>query len=66
MMRIFERLRTSFGLAPIQLQNDLKDDREETVAVAAVPSDPPETEAMCCGHCSGNAAEHISELPNAR
>jgi hypothetical protein len=64
-MRIFERIRTSFGLAPIQLQNDSKAAREETVAVAAVRSDPPATEAMCCGHCSGNAEGHTLELPSA-
>ena len=66
MMRIFERLRASFGLAPIQLQIDSKAAREKTVAVAAVPSPPPVVEAMCCGHCSGNAEGHISELPGAR
>jgi hypothetical protein len=65
-MRIFERLRTSLGLAPIQLQNDSDEAREGTVAVAAVPSNPPATEAMCCGHCSGNAEGHISEPPDAR
>jgi len=64
-MRIFERIRTSFGLAPIQLQNDSKDDREQTVAVA-VRSDPLAAETTCCGHCSGNAKGHISELPGAR
>ena len=65
-MRIFERIRTSFGLASIQPQNDPKEVREATVAVAAVRSDAPATEAMCCGHCSGNAEGHILELPGAR
>ncbi|MGE9008552.1 hypothetical protein ACO2JO_08215 [Leptospira interrogans] len=60
-MRIFERLRTSFGLAPTQLQTNSKETREETVAVAASATEP-----MCCGHCSGNAEGHISELPSAR
>ena len=64
-MRIFERLRTSFGLAPTQLQTNSKETREETVAVAAVPYFSA-TEPMCCGHCSGNAEGHISELPSAR
>ncbi len=65
-MRIFERIRTSFGLVPIQLQNDPKETREAAIAVAAVRSDPAATEAMCCGHCSGNAEGHILELPSAR
>jgi hypothetical protein len=64
-MRIFERIRTSFGLAPIRLQNDSKAAREEAVAVTAVRSNPPATEAMCCGHCSGNAEGHTLELPSA-
>jgi hypothetical protein len=65
-MRLFERLRTSLGLAPIQLQNVSDEVRERTIVVATVPSDPAATEAMCCGHCSGNAEGHISELPIAR
>jgi hypothetical protein len=65
-MRIFERIRTSFGLTPIQPQNDSKEVREATVAVAAVRSDPPAIEAMCCGHCSGNAEGHVLELPSAQ
>jgi hypothetical protein len=65
-MRLFERLRTSLGLAPIQLQNVSDEVRERTFAVATVRSDPPATEAMCCGHCSGNAEGHSSELSNAR
>jgi hypothetical protein len=65
-MRIFQRLRTSLGLAPIQLQNVSDEVREQTLAVAIVPSGPTATEGMCCGHCSGNAEGHISELPSAR
>lgn len=67
-MRIFERLRTIFGLGPIQLQNDSKATYENTGTAAAAPSSPspPGAEAMCCGHCSGNAEGHISELPSAR
>jgi hypothetical protein len=66
MMRIFERLRTSLGLAPIQLPNVLNEIRERTFAVATVASDSPATEVMCCGHCSGNAEGHSSERSNAQ
>jgi hypothetical protein len=59
-MRIFERIRTSFGTAPIQPQNDPKETGDGSIAVATVP--PAETEAMCCGHCSGNAKGHNSKL----
>ena len=62
-MRTFEWLRTSFGLPPIRLQNDTKETCDGTVAVTAVR--PPAADAMCCGHCSGNAEGHISELPRA-
>ena len=65
-MRLFERLRTSLGLAPIQLQNVSDEVRERTFVLATDPSDPPATEAMCCGHCSGNAEGHSSELPATR
>ena len=61
-MRLFERLRTSLGLAPIHVSDEV---RERTLVVATVPSDPAAT-GMCCGHCSGNAEGHISEPPNAR
>lgn len=64
-MRIFERLRISLGLALIQIPHVSDEVRERTFAVATVPSDPPAAEVMCCGHCSGNAAGHSSELPNA-
>jgi hypothetical protein len=65
-MRIFQRLRESFGPAPIQPQHVSDEVRERTFVVATVPSGPPATEAMCCGHCSGNAGGHNSELPAAR
>ena len=65
-MRLFERLRTSLGLAPIRLQNVSDEVRERTFVVATAPSDPPANETMCCGHCSGNAEGHRSELPAAR
>jgi hypothetical protein len=66
MMRIFKRLRASLGLAPIQLPNVSDEVRERTIAVATVASEPPATEVMCCGHCSGNAEGHRSELSDAR
>jgi hypothetical protein len=65
-MRLFKRLRTSLGLAPIQLQNVSDEVRERTLAAATVPSDPPASQAICCGHCAGNTEGHGSELPNAR
>ncbi len=65
-MRIFQRLRASFGPAPIQPQNVSDEVRERTVVVATVPSDLRPIESMCCGHCSGNAEGHSSQLPAAR
>ena len=65
-MRIFQRLRESFAPAPIQPQHVSDEVRERMFVAATVPSDLPATEAMCCGHCSGNAEGHGSELPAAR
>ena len=65
-MRLFERLRTSLGLAPIQLQNVSEEVRERTFVVATAPSNLLAAETMCCGHCSGNAEGHSAELPAAR
>ena len=65
-MRLFERLRLNLGFLPIGVQKDSKETRELTDVAAATPHVPAAAEAMCCGHCSGNAEEHIPELPTAR
>ena len=65
-MRLFERLRTGLGLLPIQLQDDSKTTGDGPETTATAPSSPRANESMCCGHCSGNAEGHSSELPGAR
>jgi hypothetical protein len=64
-MRIFERLRTILGFSQIGLQDDSKK-AHDGADVVATPHLPSAAETMCCGHCSGNAEGHVSELPNAR
>lgn len=66
MMRLFERLRLSFGFLPIKPQKDSTETGELTDVTAATPYVPAAAEATCCGHCSGNAEGHIPELPTAR
>jgi hypothetical protein len=65
-MRVFERLRPRFGFMPTEPQNNSKDPRALADVAAATAYAPAAPEGMCCGHCSGNAARHISELPTAR
>ncbi|MBB5053946.1 hypothetical protein HNQ36_003946 [Afipia massiliensis] len=62
-MRLFERLRLSFGFLPIKTQRDSTETGDLTDVTVATPYVPAAAEATCCGHCSGNAAGHIPELP---
>lgn len=62
-MRLFKRLLLNFGFMPIETQKDSTDTGKLTDATAATPYVPAAAETTCCGHCSGNAAGHISELP---
>ena len=62
-MRLFERLRLSFGFLPVKTQKDSTETGDLTDVTAATLYVPAAAEATCCGHCSGNAAGHIPELP---
>ena len=65
-MRVFERLRLYLGFMPIESRNDSKEHRAVADVPAATAHVPAAAEGMCCGHCSGNADGHVSELPAAR
>jgi hypothetical protein len=66
MMRMFERLQLNFGFLPIEPQKDSKETGELADVAAATPYVHAAAEGMCCGHCAGNAEEHIPEQPTAR